>query len=135
MKAVDLKEHPNVKRIVLAAFPSYRKHRVFITDFYPLTINSYWDGGSRDEFAIVNCKGESKLLPTATHPYYDVKLKGENQDVHIDSRGNITLKKLPKGFYLVKAGTFMGKPATAVVYGLENYGNSTIPDPRVQALL
>ena len=115
--------HPEVKRVVLAAFPSYRKHGAVISEFpeHGVNINSYWDGGSRDEYAIVELASNTrKALPTSTHPYFDVARRGlvnpESPDVAVDHVGNITLKHLPEGFALVSAGTFCGKPATAHVY-------------------
>jgi hypothetical protein len=63
---------------------------------------------------------QRKSLPTRTHPYFDVAVRGlnntENADIEVDGVGNVTLKRLPEGFALVAAGTFCGKPATAHVY-------------------
>jgi hypothetical protein len=86
-----------------------------------LSINSYWDGGSRTEFAVVELASlQRKSLPTRTHPYFDVAVRGltnaENADLEVDQVGNVTLKHLPEGFALVAAGTFCGKAATAHVY-------------------
>ena len=118
---IELKSSPEVKRVVTAAFPSYRKHNVGLSVFHPMNINSYWDGGSRAEFAIVSlATGERKSLPTRTHPYFDVARNGltNTQDnyVSVDHVGNETLNVLPEGFALVEAGTFCGKQATAHVY-------------------
>jgi hypothetical protein len=63
---------------------------------------------------------QRKSLPTRTHPYFDITVRGlantENADVEVDHVGNITLRRLPDGFALVAAGTFCGKAATAHVY-------------------
>ncbi len=119
---IALKEHPEVKRIILAAFPGYKKHRAFICTFGQSghSINSYWDGGSRSEYAIVHLPTlQRKSLPTSTHPYFDVARQGlanaENQDLTVDHVGNVTLKNLPVDFALVQAGISCGKPATASV--------------------
>ena len=122
MQTIQLKTAPEVRRVIAAAFPSYRKQAAFLSVFNGgVSINSYWDGGSRDEFAIVELANMNrKSLPTRTHPYFDIAVKGltnqENQDVSVDHVGNVTLKHLPEGFALVSAGTFCGKPATAHVY-------------------
>jgi hypothetical protein len=122
MHTVTLKSAPEVKAVVLAAFPSYRKHNAFLSAFGGgLSINSYWDGGSRTEFAVVELASlQRKSLPTRTHPYFDVAVRGltnaENADLEVDQVGNVTLKHLPEGFALVAAGTFCGKAATAHVY-------------------
>jgi hypothetical protein len=122
MHTVTLKIAPEVKAVVLAAFPAYRKQNAFLSAFGGgLSINSYWDGGSRTEFAVVELASlQRKSLPTRTHPYFDITVRGlantENADVEVDHVGNITLRKLPEGFALVAAGTFCGKAATAHVY-------------------
>lgn len=118
---VELKKAPEVKQVVLAAFPSYRKHNAYLRAFpSEVNINSYWDGGSRSEFAIVElATGKRRNLPTSSHPYFDVArygVQGENQVLRIDSAGGVYLKELPEGFALVEAGTFCGKPSTATVY-------------------
>jgi hypothetical protein len=122
MHTVTLKSAPEVKAVVLAAFPAYRKQSAFLSAFGGgLSINSYWDGGSRTEFAVVELASlQRKSLPTRTHPYFDVAVRGltntENADLEVDRVGNVTLKRLPEGFALVAAGTFCGKAATAHVY-------------------
>jgi hypothetical protein len=122
LQTIDLKAYPAIKRIILAAFPGYKKHRAFISDFGPSgkNINSFWDGGSRAEYAIVHLPTTTrKALPTSTHPYFDVAsrgIAGESADVEVSDRGLITLKHLPPGFALVEAGTSCGKAATAHVF-------------------
>jgi hypothetical protein len=136
MNTISLKTAPEVKRVVTAAFPSYKKHSAFLSVFNGgVGINSFWDGGSRDEFAVVElATGHRKVLPTRTHPYFDVAVRGltntETQDIEVDHVGNITLKHLPEGFALVSAGTFCGKPATAHVW--VNAANMTKLLPEVR---
>lgn len=120
MTTIELKTAPEISRIVKAAFPGYKKHKAFLSAFGPTTINSYWDGGSRDEYALVELATlRTKPLPTASHPFYDVTAHGmantTGEYVTIDRVGNIRLNVLPEGFALVSAGTFCGKPATAHV--------------------
>jgi len=121
-QTIELKSAPEVKAVVLAAFPSYRKQKATLSVFNGgVNINSYWDGGSRSEYAVVELASlQRKRLPTHSHPYFDVARHGivnvETQDVAVDRVGNLTLIRLPAGFALVSAGTFCGKPATAHVY-------------------
>lgn len=118
----ELKSAPELKRVVLAAFPSYRKLRCTFSAFQgEENINSYWDGGTKDEFAIVELSTmQRRALPSKTHPFYEVARYGmankENEVIRTDHVGNIYLKLLPAGFALVKAGTFCGKPATAHIF-------------------
>jgi hypothetical protein len=119
---VELKSTPEVKRVILAAFPDYKKRRAFLSEFYSgKNINSYWDGGSKSEYAIVELATMTrKPLPSHTHPYFDVAARGmanqETAAVKSDHVGNLELQILPEGFALVEAGYFCGKPATAHVY-------------------
>ena len=119
LNTVELKQSPEVKRVVNAAFPLYRKAKAWLSVFPEggVNVNSYWDGGSRAEYAVVNlATGDRLQLPTSTHPYFDVHGTENSEVVSVDARGNITLKAIPEGFALVAAGTFCGKQATAHVY-------------------
>lgn len=138
MQTIELKTAPELRRIVLAAFPSYRKHKVFLSVFSTRgeRINSYWDGGTRDEYAIVELTSmRQAAMPSVGHPYYEIKGRGipsgEDQYVSVDHVGNVTLKAIPVGFVLVSAGTFCGKPATAHLHfhpdNLAKYLEATKP--------
>lgn len=122
IEPITLKTAPELKRAILAGFPSYKKLRAYLSAFPQsgMTINSFWDGGSRDEFAVIElATNRRKNLPASSHPYFDVQAKGiagESEHVAIDARGCITLKVLPEGFALISCGIFCGKPATAHVY-------------------
>ena len=140
MTTIELTAHPEVRRVILAAFPSYKKHHAFLSEFGPSGhgINSYWDGGSRSEYAIVHLPTlQRKALPTQSHPYFDVARAGmanaENQDLAVDHVGNVTLKHLPVDFALIQGGTFCGKTATAHV--MVNPANMTklLPVPTESA--
>jgi hypothetical protein len=132
---IVLKSSPEVKALVLAAFPGYKKHNVSLSEFYSgVNVNSYWDGGSKAEFVIVQLSTmQRKSLPTSSHPYFELhNVTGETADVSFE-RGCASLKRLPEGFALVEAGTFCGKPATAHIY--LNSANITkmLPPPAVQS--
>lgn len=116
-----LKEAPELKRIIQSAFPNYKKRNCGVSMFHPMNVNSYWDGGSKDEYVLVCLQTHKRLpLPTSTHPYFDVASKGacngENDAISVDHVGNVTLKIIPPNVALVRAGYFCGKPATAHVY-------------------
>lgn len=122
LEKISLKTAPELRRLIAAGFPTYKKHNAFLSTFPESgeNINSYWDGGSRDEFAIVELATFArKDLPTSTHPYFDVSrrgIAGESEVIAVSRAGNITLKILPEGFALIRAGIFCGKPATAHVF-------------------
>lgn len=120
---IQLSKDRTIKRIVSVAFPNYRKRTAWLSTFSERgqQINSYWDGGTRDEYAIVRLDDMTRApMPSVGHPYFEVRgagiPSGEDQYVSIDRVGNVTLKALPPGFVLVCAGTFCGKPATAKIY-------------------
>lgn len=123
MDKLALRQYPEVKRVVTVAFPSYRKLHAYVSTFpeHGMNINSYWDGGSKREYALVELATmQRKVLPTSTHPFFEIAERGlANQHttvVETDHVGNITLKMIPEGYALVESGTFCGKPATAHIY-------------------
>ena len=122
LEPITLKTAPELKRVITAGFPSYKKLRAYLSTFpeHGMGINSYWDGGSRDEFAIVELSTlRRKNLPTSSHPYFDIArhgIAGESEVIAVTHAGNVTLKTLPEGFALVSCGVFCGKTATAHVY-------------------
>ncbi len=123
MQTITLKSTPDIKRVITAAFPGYKKQSAFVSAFteHGVNINSYWDGGSRDVFAVVElATGRAKQMPTRSHPYFDIAAAGllnaDNGVLEVDHVGNVTLKTLPEGYALIQSGTFCGKPATAHVY-------------------
>ena len=122
MQSVTLKDNPEIRRIVNSAAMNYRKQKAYVSEFSgKVNISSYWDGGSKSYYTIVNlATGLCRNLPTSTHPYFDIAVQGmanqETPDVESDERGNLYLRRLPQGFALVETGIFMGKTAPAHVY-------------------
>jgi hypothetical protein len=122
MQTVTLKANPDIRRIVNYAARNYRKTKAYVSVFSGNTnISSYWDGGSKSYYTVVNlATGMCHNLPTSTHPYFDIAVAGmascRTPDVESDARGNLYLRRLPEGFALVETGMFMGKTATAHVF-------------------
>jgi len=138
---ITLRSAPEVKRLILRANPDYRKRQAVVATFPEsggVYVNSYWDGGTKDEFAVVHIETLAMLsLPTSSHPYFDIArhgIQGENAAVVVDHYGNVTLKTLPDGYALVRTGWFCGKPSTATVYVLPGNltpaltGGTALPD-------
>lgn len=117
---IELKSAPEVKRLINRILPEYRKHNVYLSEFHPQSINSYWDGGSKTYYTLVDLSTmKTAPLPTSTHPFFDVArygVRGESEAVSVDHAGNITLKVLPENFALITSGIFCGKPGTAHIY-------------------
>ena len=121
---ITLKTAPELKALLKRALPGYKKHNVFLSEFstqHGVNINSYWDGGSKDEFVLFDMEHQTvRPLPTSTHPFFDVAGRGmanqEDNNVAVDHVGNIRLKHLPENWALIQHGWFCGKTATAHIY-------------------
>ena len=121
---VHLRNAPEVKRVIQAAFPEYRKLKAYLSAFPEggKQINSYWDGGSRSYYKLVHIPTLQSYFagPLTSHPYFDIERHGmalkQDDYVTVDHVGNVTLKTLPESWALVESGIFCGKPATAHVY-------------------
>lgn len=102
---LTLKQNPRLARIVLAAFPAYRKHQVFVSVTARVGLGgSYWNGGSRSTYIAVNlANGYSASAPQFNPPQFG---------------GPITdpVVTLPEDVAIVQGGIFNGKPATAHIY-------------------
>jgi hypothetical protein len=90
---------PGIGRIVRAAFPNNRK---------PIA-NSYWDGGSKDEYRLVDLDAGRAIPFPTSHPYFDRLPNGERC-------GKLCMRDLPPNWALVQGGTFCGKPSSITVY-------------------
>ena len=119
---IFLRDNPIAWDVIRAAFPDYRKRACYLLEFPQdsgVRINSYWDGGTREYFAVVRLSDMKQTrMPTQTHPFFDMApLQGqETTTVSVDRAGNVMLKYLPPGFALVSTGMFCGKPSTARVW-------------------
>ncbi len=101
---------PGLAPIVAAAFPSYRKKTIWACEFSgPMNVNSYWDGGSRDEYKLVHLATLRVIPFPSTHPVYDRTSSGARC-------GEMVVNDLPEGTALVSGGTFCGKPATVTIH-------------------
>lgn len=98
---------PEIKRIIDAARVNGKRNGdVSIDEFRgPISMNSYWDGGSKDEFALVDLETLKTWSMPTSHPYFDRRPNGERC-------GNLELSELPPNVCLVEGGYFCGKPAT-----------------------
>lgn len=87
------------KQLAKLAFPAYKGRKFRETDqSYPLSFSSYWDGGSRDYFAVVSLDTlEVNHAPTS-HPAFDKWGRAAQQGIVI-----------PLGFVVVKHSIFCGK--------------------------
>lgn len=99
---------PGIGEVARAAFPANRKP-IKVEEFKgPVIVNSYWDGGSRDEYRLIDLTtGRVASIPES-HPAYNRTDDGT-------PCGRLELRELPPNCALVAGGTFCGKPATVRV--------------------
>jgi hypothetical protein len=111
-----------IGELVSKTFPSNRKP-IKVGEFRgPMNINSYWSGGSRDEFKLIDLETKEIFSVPSSHPYFDMKENGERV-------GELEIKELPPNTALVCGGTFCGKPATVRVLLREENLVKMLPAP------
>lgn len=119
MRAIEvtLKDSPEVRRVVLAANPNYRKHKAMLMVGTSITLSgTAWDGGSRSQYYAVDlatgrCSGS---------PRYDPPQFGGPKVAPTCA--------IPEGVVIVELGTFLGKPATAFVTLHPNNAAKLLPN-------
>lgn len=90
---------PEVKAIL--SFIGSRKRTVFTyenTSLKPMALHSYWDGGSRPQYALWR-NGRPEYVTVNGHPYFDAS--GRNPTEYVPQDGDI----------LIRHGIVAGKPA------------------------
>ena len=122
MNTVKLNDSPDLRKIIRAADPGYRKHNAFLSTFGgPVRVNSYWDGGSISHYTLVDLGTmQGRQLTGASHPHFDVQAGGHagtsEGGITIDEHGIMDLHTLPVGHALVQTGLYRGRKCIASVY-------------------
>lgn len=113
---------PEIARILSVCGITGKRSDVIVEEFRgPLRVNSYWEGGSRDEYCLVDLETYKAWQVPASHPYFDRKSDGERC-------GMLELNELPPNTCLVHGGHFCGKPRHFTIQlRLENM-QKLIPD-------
>ena len=106
---------PEVRRIIDASGVRGKRADVSVAELTGnVPMNSYWDSGSRDEFAIVDLGTLKAWRVPTSHPFYDRRPNGERM-------GNVELRELPPNTCLVQGGISLGEPARyRVLFRSEN---------------
>jgi hypothetical protein len=101
-QTVEVKQHPELKRLLQAADPSYKKHKVSVHVCKSVSMHdTYWSGGTRYTCTAVrldNCKA-------VTGPQFNPPNFG----------GPSPTVEIPVGVAIVKTGIFCGKTAQASI--------------------
>jgi hypothetical protein len=91
-------DNQQVKLVCQKAFPNYRGRRIRIEfDVKSINMRSYWDGGSKSSYAIVELSTNKTLHAPSSHPMFDKQVEG------IDSFN------IPEGYVIVQHTIFCGK--------------------------
>lgn len=99
-----------VRRIVLAAFPDYRRPKVTVVQTDSVTFHDLnWSGGTRSEYRFVDsstftCEGDTSHW-SAKHP--------------TDNAAEGKTVKFPEGIVVVRGGVFCGKTSMLYIYAHE----------------
>ena len=117
---------PEIARIIQASFPDNHKPAVSVEVFQPRSLNSYWDGGSKNAYVFVRLADHKAVDVPTSHPHFDRRNDGSRM-------GNVELTQLPEGVVLVHGGYFCGKKRQLTIYtrpdGLA--AKLTPPDPEL----
>lgn len=91
-----------------SAFPDYRGRRFYtVVQQYPIDVRSYWDGGSRDYFALL------RIVDKAVHMFPAQSAF----DKPVEGLEHVTV---PEGWVIVRRSIFCGKETGLTVYTAPN---------------
>jgi len=109
MQTVTLAGYPEIARLIKIAASGYKKRKAFIQSRTEKSLsNTYWDGGSRSSYTIVNLS-TGQVIPCP-----------QNAPLHFN--GTAPTIKIDDDTVIIETGVFCGKTATASVYvSPENY--------------
>src|SRR3990167_1777479 len=108
-----------VRKVCHAAFPSYngRMFKVRYADG-PLSVRSYWDGGSRDTYAFVRLADYATLPVPTAHPVFDREAPRDVDAVEI-----------PSGAVCVEHTIFCGKDLGLTIHVRAEDATPLLPPP------
>ena len=94
---------PSVVALCKKAFPAYNGRKFRWSTSIPTSLDSYWEGGSRDSYAFVNLKTKEVAAVQSNHPFFE---KDKPR----------FLSALPLGFGIVQHSIFCGKDMGMTLY-------------------
>jgi hypothetical protein len=63
--------NPQIKAICKAAFPNYKGRKFYVQVGIPVSLDSWWDGGSRDYYAFVDIVTNQSAQVHSNHPAFE----------------------------------------------------------------
>ena len=108
-----------VRAVCKAAFPDYTGNKCKVTfETGPINMSSYWDGGSRDYFAVVRLV-DCKVVTIPQQSAYDRRING------------LESFEIPAGFVVVERSIFCGKDLGLTIHARPD-GSQFLPAESVQ---
>ncbi len=100
------KDRKSVQHIIHATFPNYKGNKVFLqpSEQAPKKLMSYWDEGSKTDYAFYNLDTKETIAVHTNHPMYESKHPNE-------------LRELPTHVVLVSHRVSCGKIVGVTLYG------------------
>lgn len=94
---------PDLQELAKVAFPDYNGRKIKISEFNgPMDLTSYWDGGSRKEYVVMNLiTKRSQPIPQGGSGHGDVPYR---------------ISELPENIAVVEHSIFMGKDLGITFY-------------------
>ena len=108
---VSVKDNPELGRVLALCGQHCGSHRDVAVKVFtgPQSLNSYWDGGSKDYWTLIDLAQGNAFSVPSSHPHYDRLPSG-------DRCGNLEIGELPPNCVLVHHGYFRGKLRCPTVY-------------------
>ena len=116
MSIIHLDPTPEIKSLAHVAFPSYKGRKFKLNNSgKPVNIKSYWDGGSRNYFVVVNLANKSTL---------SIRENGTIFNAPIAKNGFV----VPAEYVIVEHSIFMGKDSGITFHVDPNTATAFLPD-------
>jgi len=89
---------PRIKQTMQDCFPDYRGRTVRVSNHIPSSLNSWWDGGSRDYYVFYQPSTRKTFQVHSNHPFFEA-----NQPRQLNEQA------LPENVILVRHSISCGK--------------------------
>ena len=87
---------PRIKQTIQDCFPAYKGRKVRVSNYIPTSLDSWWDGGSRDYYVFYQPSTRKTFSVHSNHPFFE-------------STQPRNLNELPEDVLLVRHSIFCGK--------------------------
>ena len=112
----------DLRNIATACFPEYRGRKFKVAFRKPTSLDSYWDGGSRDYYALWNLDNGKQFAIPSNHPAF------ERGRAAATVKANATIHDLPN-IIVVERSYFCGKDSGITFYADPARISGMLPAP------